>query len=610
MAHSQLLFIVLATGLRHVPLSAMLLGKLSRMNCLFVLNYVSSPKHRSGAQMFLLMQYTPVNNMTSLFGLPTELLHNVLVRLEQDSLKEFRRVCRESCARVTPILFNRVYFDFDPGGTDGLVNICRHPLLATHVKTIELRRRSGLKKLDDFGMWQEANIYEYEPFLSHESHDHVEVLEAILSARDWHSTTDDSRRALFDDYQKDYDAMTRRTSQLASAMSSAIQHGQGFIPGLQNVTEAHQEIREFNAAVERLRNITNFHHCPTYHYDEWGERWRQIQFHRDAFILGPGYEDDVDADALQLFVALQGIILHTDTVRKVTLHTRGHAFWSATHLRRLLDWSDDSTTRWITDDHLEVGINGWIDRIGGPLAACRYMESATRYLARLESGFSRLESLACHVDTDGLESSDDEISVSKAVSRVLQCGTNLRKLRLALRQSSWDPDRHTLLYHKTSFSSRLQLPLNSQQDSGSLLVSRNMFRGLVASQALADLQTLDLTIITVERHLCALLSQLRSLRHLALRYVSLLSEGGVWESIFQLISTSLHLESAALVGLEDVVDGYPRLLLQSDAPIWNSGTFTHTHYQRYESAIIDFVLRRSASLPAICPADFFCQLTQ
>jgi hypothetical protein len=195
------------------------------------------------------------------------------------------------------------------------------------------------------------------------------------------------------------------------------------------------------------------------------------------------------------------------------------------------------------------------------------------------------------------------------VSRVLQCGTNLRKLRLALRQSSWDLDRHTLLYHKTSSSSRLQLPPNSQQDPESLLVSRNLFRGLVASQALRELQTLDLTVITVERHLCALLLQLHSLRHLALRHVSLLSTGGVWESIFQLISTSLRLESADLVGLEDVVDGYPRLLLQPDASIWNSGTTTHHDYQRYETAIVDFVLRRSASLPAICPTGFLCQQT-
>ena len=96
------------------------------------------------------MQYTLVDNMTSLFGLPTELLHDVLVRLGQESLKEFRYVSRESCARVTPILFNKVYFDFDLNGTDSLVNISSQPHLATHVKNIELQRWSGLKKLDAF----------------------------------------------------------------------------------------------------------------------------------------------------------------------------------------------------------------------------------------------------------------------------------------------------------------------------------------------------------------------------------------------------------------------------------------------------------------------------
>jgi hypothetical protein len=547
--------------------------------------------------------------MASLFGLPPELLHEVLLKLEQENLKGFPCVCRESYARVNPILFNRVYFDFDLSGTDALVNISRQPHLATHVKTIQLQRRSGLKKFDDFWTWQQATIYDYEPLIPCDGHDEVKLSEDMMSQSDWHHITDDSRRALFDDYQDDYNAITQRTSQLAFAMSSAIQQSHGYIYEFQNGTEAHQTIREFNAAVQRLRTITNFHHYPTYHYDEWGERWRQIQFHRDALRLGPGYEYDVDADALQLFIALQGIMLHAEPVRNVTLLTRGHAFWSATHLRRLLDWSDDSTTRWVTEEHLAVGIDGWIDRIGGPVAVCRYMESATRYLAHLESSFSRLESLECHIDTEVLGSSDEETSVSKAVSRVLQCGTNLRSLRLALRASSWDLDQHTSPYYDAC-SSRRQLSPDPQQDQVFLLASRNLFGGLVASQALVKLQTLDLTVITIERHLCALLSQLYSLRHLALRYVSLLSEGGVWESIFQLISTSLHLESAALVGLEDVVDGYPRLLLQSDAPIWNSGTTTHIHYQRYESAIIDFVLRRSASLPAICPADFLCQLAQ
>jgi hypothetical protein len=62
-----------------------------------------------------------------------------------------------------------------------------------------------------------------------------------------------------------------------------------------------------------------------------------------------------------------------------------------------------------------------------------------------------------------------------------------------------------------------------------------------------------------------------------------------------------------LIGLEDVVDGYPRLLLQPDASVWSGGAVTHHDYRRYESAIVDFVLRRSMSPPAICPTDFLHQ---
>lgn len=544
--------------------------------------------------------------MASLFGLPTELLHEALVKLKQEDLKEFRCVSRESYARVTPILYSRVYFDFDLNGTDSLVNISRQPHLATHVRHIELQRRSGLKKFDDFWTWQQATVYEYEPLFSRVGLYEVELSEGVMSQSKWDHMDDGSRRALFDDYRDDYNAITRRTAQLASSTSLDIQHIHGYNADLQNATEAHRTIQEFNVAVERLRNCRSFRHQPTYHYDEWGEHWRQIQFHRDALVLDSGYEDDVDADGLQLFIALRGIMLHADSVRNITLQTRGHAFWSATHLRRLLDWNSDSTTRWIGEDHLTVGIDGWMGRIGGPVAVCRYMESATRYLARLESSFSRLESLECHVDTEGLWSSDEDIAVSKAVSRMLQCGRNLKNLRMALRQSSWDLDQHTLLYHNISSSGR-QLPQNSQQDHGSLSASRNFFRGLVASQALSNLQTLDLTVVTVERHLCALLSQLHSLRHLALRYVSLLPAGGAWESIFQLISTSLRLESADLIGLEDIVDGYPRLLLQPEASVWKSSTTANDAYQQYESAIVDFLLRKSASLPPICPISFLHQ---
>jgi hypothetical protein len=122
--------------------------------------------------------------MASILGLPTEVLHDILLMLERETLKEFRRVCRESHTRVTPILFDRVYFDFDSSGTDGLANISRQPLLAKHVKTVELQRRSGLKKFDDLEAWREATIYEYEPLVLRDGLDEIELSEGIMSRDD------------------------------------------------------------------------------------------------------------------------------------------------------------------------------------------------------------------------------------------------------------------------------------------------------------------------------------------------------------------------------------------------------------------------------------------
>lgn len=133
-----------------------------------------------------------------------------------------------------------MHFDFDLDGTDSLVRVSRQPHLATHVRTIGLQRRHGLKRFDDFWTWQQATIYDYEPLIPRDGHDQVRLSADIMFASDWHHTSDDSRRALFDDYQDNYHAITRRTSHIAFAMSSAIQQSHGYISDLQNATEAHQ----------------------------------------------------------------------------------------------------------------------------------------------------------------------------------------------------------------------------------------------------------------------------------------------------------------------------------------------------------------------------------
>jgi hypothetical protein len=345
-------------------------------------------------------------------------------------------VSRSSCGSVTSLLFNELFFDFDVGGTEGLVAISNHPHLAKHVRTIVLQRRNSLRKLDDFRAWQQATVYEYEAYAWEGE---FKWLKGVMSQSEWDNMTEETRRALFDEYNSDYAAITRRTTQLAVAMSSNIYTNYSSVPATQTISEAGQTIRNFSESIKRLSNLVKFLHNPSYCFDNWGECWRDVQFHRSGLILQTGYEDDVDTDVLHLFNALSGVML-SKTIRHVELCTRGHAFWSIAHLRRLLDWNSDTLTRWMPDGHVGVGIEDWMEQSGGPVNACRYIESATRFIVALESRFSRLEVLECYIDTQGVESADELIATSKAISQVLQQGTKLRSLKLALREYSWELD--------------------------------------------------------------------------------------------------------------------------------------------------------------------------
>ena len=158
--------------------------------------------------------------MSALLGrLPPELLVDILTRLDSTSQKAFRCVSRWSCGSVTSLLFNELFFDFDVGGTEGLVAISNYPHLAKHVRTIVLQRRNSLRKLDDFRAWQQATVYEYEAYAWEGE---FKWLKGVMSQSEWENMTEKTRRALFDEYNSDYAAITRRTTQLAVAMSSNI----------------------------------------------------------------------------------------------------------------------------------------------------------------------------------------------------------------------------------------------------------------------------------------------------------------------------------------------------------------------------------------------------
>lgn len=121
-------------------------------------------------------------------------------------------------------------------------------------------------------------------------------------------------------------------------MSSNIYTNYSSVPATQTIGEASQTIRNFSESIKRLSNLVKFLHNPSYCFDNWGECWRNVQFHRSGLILQTGYEDDVDTDVLHLFNALSGVML-SKTIRHVELCTRGHAFWSIAHLCRADYWT-------------------------------------------------------------------------------------------------------------------------------------------------------------------------------------------------------------------------------------------------------------------------------
>lgn len=221
--------------------------------------------------------------MPTFVDLPAELILNILTLLDPESQRFLRRVSRFFCDSVTSVLFKDIFFDFDAGGTDSLVAISKHSGLAKNVRTIVLQRRNSLRKLDDFRSWQQATVYEYEPFECEDKE--IEWIEGVMSQTELDSMTNLTRRRLFNEYNNDYAAITWRTSQLACATSSSVSGHQTVRATPDTVKEVGQTIRNFSQAIKQLPNVTRFLHNPSYCFDDWGERWRNVQFHRSGLIL-------------------------------------------------------------------------------------------------------------------------------------------------------------------------------------------------------------------------------------------------------------------------------------------------------------------------------------
>ncbi|KAK0839090.1 hypothetical protein LTS02_017590 [Friedmanniomyces endolithicus] len=135
-----------------------------------------------------------------------------------------------------------------------------------------------------------------------------------------------------------------------------------------------------------------------------------------------------------LHIVLRTMLRARSLLHSVEIFSRGHAFWSTAHLRRLLDWTTTPSLHSYPDDELvSEGLESWTNAIGGPLRAIQYTEALTRELVAVERGFSRLSRLECRVDTIWSEGPEELENIALAVSHMLRQSVKLQHLVLVFR---------------------------------------------------------------------------------------------------------------------------------------------------------------------------------
>ncbi|TKA59966.1 hypothetical protein B0A55_12762 [Friedmanniomyces simplex] len=207
-----------------------------------------------------------------ILDLPPELVVDILTTLDKSSQKRFRLVSKGCATLTAPLLFEHIYFDFDIGGTNGLVAISRQPELCQHVHTVELRRRDGLRSFDDTDAWRAATVYEY-AFDTLEDGD-VEIPAGAMTHDEWVMLPDEAVQKLYDAYESDRQAVTQTDVVISGA---------------------HKSLADFGRAIARLSSASHFVHSSRYMDDDWGLRWRNVQFHHFGIMEGStGADEDID----------------------------------------------------------------------------------------------------------------------------------------------------------------------------------------------------------------------------------------------------------------------------------------------------------------------------
>jgi len=482
--------------------------------------------------------------------LPPELLNYIFEHLDRSAQKAFRCLCKHFCAVADPSPFSTVALDLDQGGCESICAISSNSQIRTHVKALQLERRTGLKDFGDFQTWQDSTIFSCNDPESLPLDLAPPTRAETFSKEMWEALSRDDRYRLYQEYEQERSDSKMHVRELASAAYSLFVSGDGVHAAttLQDAPSTYAQglLSDLDSAISKLPNLTGLKHEPAHLGDEWGMDWRQLRFHPDALILRCSVEDDLEINALQLLLVLRAFTVSSSLARSLRfaeLYTAGIAFWTSVRLRYLLDRVERTALgESYTSRPDESTLYRWIDDAETPSSAFLHLEEFTRQLCTIERAFTLVNNLSWVIHSE-----EDLPAAAHFLARILRMCQCLKEVRLSIRYNSPYWEDH--LYWKER--SARELP---SDETLNVLTSAStkLLHTWAMSPYLAVLSTLELSIATTEVELWDLLGGLRAICHVTFRHVAILPGRGCWHSLIRKMSEGLKLASVNLFALDDV----------------------------------------------------------
>jgi hypothetical protein len=309
--------------------------------------------------------------MSSLPHLPLETWDAILSFVEAPAWKELRLSCKHLNHVATPYLFKTVKFELTKNGCVTLQKVAHHQTLSLCVRNLVLQSTKGLRDFETPKKWRWALDLPGTPagrFAHMTRASDVWTCDAgFLTHSEWLAFPMSKKAALYREYEAERKQHQKQIEKIAESLQLCMSESTStrpVNPARSSVAAADQDATEILLhALGRLTNLTAFSHQPRSKFERHERcRWRNLRFNlavvRDRT---PGDEDE-DAEALQLSVALHtmGRAPAINQLERISFIVDGPAFWGWERLQNL--WNGRGCGL----------IRAWRDEISSAREADRY----------------------------------------------------------------------------------------------------------------------------------------------------------------------------------------------------------------------------------------------